>query len=43
LDPLTATCCTLDQIWALGKEMLEANKDFLPQFAKQTSRLPWTS
>jgi alpha-galactosidase len=34
MDPLTATCCTLDQIWALGKEMLEANEGALPQFAK---------
>jgi alpha-galactosidase len=43
LDPLTATCCTLDQIWALGKEMLEANKGFLPQFGEQRRRPSWTS
>jgi len=35
LDPLTATCCTLDQIWALGEEMLEANRRWLPRFAAQ--------
>lgn len=38
LDPLTAACCTLDQIWAMGQEMLEANRQWLPQFAPSNRR-----
>jgi alpha-galactosidase len=34
VDPLTAACCTLDQIWSMGKEMLDANRQWLPQFGK---------
>ncbi|HXR21799.1 MAG TPA: hypothetical protein VN786_04515 [Acidimicrobiales bacterium] len=37
LDPLTAASGTLDQIWALGKEMLGVKKQFLPQFTKALS------
>jgi alpha-galactosidase len=32
LDPLTAAVCTLDQIRAMVGEMLEAEKEWLPQF-----------
>lgn len=32
LDPLTGACCSLDDIWRLGRELLEANRQWLPQF-----------
>jgi alpha-galactosidase len=32
LDPLTAAVCTLPQIRAMVDEMLEAQKQWLPQF-----------
>ena len=32
LDPLTGACCSLDDIWRLGRELLEANAQWLPQF-----------
>lgn len=33
-DPLTAAVCSLREIRAMVDEMFEANKDYLPQFAK---------
>jgi len=35
LDPLTAAVCTLPQIHAMVREMLEAQKPWLPQFSIQ--------
>ncbi len=32
LDPLTAAVCTLPQIHAMVTEMLEAQKQWLPEF-----------
>ena len=35
LDPLTAAVCTLPQIHAMVGEMLEAEKEWLPQFSDE--------
>jgi alpha-galactosidase len=36
MDPLTAMCCTLDQISAMTAELLEAHAPYLPGFAGKT-------
>ncbi|MCC7491055.1 MAG: alpha-galactosidase [Fimbriimonadaceae bacterium] len=36
LDPLTSACCTLAEIRAMCAELLEAQREWLPQFAGQT-------
>jgi alpha-galactosidase len=39
MDPLTGAVCTLPQIHAMVDEMLEAEAQWLPQFASQTARV----
>jgi len=36
MDPLTSAVCTLEEIRAMTREMLEAEKEWLPQFAGKT-------
>ncbi len=37
-DPLTSACCTLAEIRAMAAEMLEAEAEYLPQFAGKSLR-----
>ena len=32
MDPLTAMCCTLDQIRAMTRELMSAHQEWIPQF-----------
>jgi len=38
MDPLTSACCTLAEIRAMTAEMIEANREFLPQFRGKSLR-----
>jgi alpha-galactosidase len=38
MDPLTSACCTLDEVRRMTAELIEANRDFLPQFAGKSLR-----
>ena len=38
MDPLTSACCTLAQVRAMVTEMLEAERQWLPQFGDQLPR-----
>ncbi|MEI6499722.1 MAG: alpha-glucosidase/alpha-galactosidase, partial [Armatimonadota bacterium] len=38
LDPLTSTRCTLSEVRAMVSDMLEAQREWLPQFAGQSVR-----
>jgi alpha-galactosidase len=39
MDPLTSAVCTLEEIRRMTAEMLEAEKEWLPQFAGKTLRM----
>ncbi len=36
MDPLTSACCTLREVREMTAELIEANREFLPQFAGKT-------
>ncbi len=38
MDPLTSACCTLRQVREITAKMLEAEKQWLPQFEGKTLR-----
>jgi alpha-galactosidase len=38
MDPLTSACCTLREAREMAAEMLEAEKEWLPQFEGRTLR-----
>ena len=38
LDPLTSACCTLEEVRRMTAELLDAQREWLPQFAGKTLR-----